>query len=160
MNQIDSSPARQKSLLTFLKAGFVAGTLDAGAAVVLFFSAGGTDPARVFQFIASGIFGADAFSGGVAMAVWGVVFHFAIALIFAAFFSLIYPMVRQYISNPVAIGLLYGLLIWLVMNRIVLPLSNVPVQPFDPARAVVGMVFLMVLVGLPIALIVHKHYAH
>ena len=159
MNQPDSSPAVKKSLLTLLKAGFIAGALDAGAAVVLFFSAGGTDPARVFQFIASGVFGADAFLGGVEMAVWGVVFHFAIALIFAAFFFLIYPSVRQYVSNPVAIGLLYGLLIWLFMNRIVLPLSNAPVQPFDPARAVIGMVVLMVLVGLPIALIAHKHYA-
>ncbi len=158
MNQIDSSPIGKKPLLTILLAGFMAGTLDAIAAVIMFLSAGGKDPARVFQFIASGVFGKDAFTSGPAMVVWGVVFHMGIALIFTTFFFLIYPRIRVYISNPVAIGLLYGLLIWVVMNRIILPISNAPVQPFNPVSAIIGMVVLMVLVGLPISLIVHRHY--
>ncbi len=156
--QTDSSPSTKNAIRTVVWAGLVAGTLDAIAAVVMFLSAGGKDPVRIFKFIASGVFGKDAFAAGSAMTVWGLVFHFSIALLFAAFFFVIYPQIRRFIRNPVAIGLLYGLLIWLVMNRIVLPISNTPVQPFDPANAIMGMVVLMVLVGLPISLIVHKHF--
>jgi uncharacterized membrane protein YagU involved in acid resistance len=159
MNQADSSPTGRKSLLTIAWAGLVAGTLDAIATVVMFLSAGGKSPIRVFQFIASGIFGKDAFVDGSLMAVWGVVIHFTIALMFAAFFFFIYPQIYRFISRPVAIGLLYGLLIWVVMNRIVLPFSNAPALPFDPTKAVIELLVLMILVGLPISLIVHKHYS-
>ncbi len=156
--QTDPLPSKKSAIRTVIWAGLVAGTLDVIAAIVIFLSTGGKDPVLIFKFIASGIFGQAAFAEGSAMTVWGICFHFSIALIFAAFFFLIYPQIRRFIRNPVAIGLLYGLLIWLVMTRIILPLSNTPVQPFDPVKAIIGMVVLMVLVGLPIALIVHKHY--
>ncbi|MFD2936818.1 DUF1440 domain-containing protein [Spirosoma flavum] len=159
MKQSSSKPSAKKTILIIVWDGFVAGTLDAIAAIGLFLSAGGKHPVRVFQYIASGIFGKDAFLDGSAMIIWGIVFHFSIALLFAAFFFLIHPQIRQVIGNLMAIGLLYGLLIWLVMNRIVLPLSNVSAQPVDPAQSLIGMVILMVLVSLPIALIVHKHYS-
>lgn len=153
-----SQSSRNKSIRTVLSAGLVAGILDALAASILFMIRSGKSPVGVWQFVASGVFGQSAFDGGAAMVVWGLVFHFFIALLFASLFFLIYPFIREYVSRPAIVGLLYGLLIWLIMNRIVLPLSNTPAQSLDPARVAIGMAVLMVFVGLPIALIVNRHY--
>lgn len=159
MQTNSSSVTNNKAVRTILRAGLVAGTLDALAAMTTFMFRGGKDPAVVWKFVASGIFGKDAFAGGSGMVVWGLVFHFCIALIWALVFFLIYPAVRRSISNPVLIGLLYGILVWVIMNLIVLPLSHVPAQPINPSGVLIGMGVLMVCIGLPIALLVHKHYA-
>jgi len=45
-------------------------------------------PMRVLQSVASGVFGAGAFTGGAKMAAAGFIFHFLIATIFAAIFYL------------------------------------------------------------------------
>lgn len=161
MNQSGSSSAVTKSVRTILWAGLVAGILDALAAMTMTIIRGGKDPLAVWRYVASGVFGPESLAGGTPMVAWGLVFHFFIALTFAALYYLIYPQLHRFISSPVAIGLLYGILIWLVMNRIVLPLSNIPAptQPFDPARVAISMAIIMIMVGLPISLIVHRHYA-
>ena len=158
MNQTGSS-INNKAIRIILRAGLVAGMLDALAATIMFMIRGGKDPAVVWKFVASGIFGKDAFTGGSGMVVWGLVFHFCIALLWALVFFLIYPAVRRFISNTVLIGLLYGILVWLVMNLIMLPLSHVPAQPANPSGVLIGMGVLMMCIGLPIALIVHRHYS-
>jgi len=55
-------------------------------------------------------------------------------------------------------GLLFGLGIWLVMNLLILPLSNIPKSPFNLNLAFVGIIWHMVLVGLPIAIITSKYF--
>lgn len=160
MSQSVSSPnaGNAKAIRTIIQAWLIAGTLDITAAMISFMAYGNKDLARLFQYIASGIFGKEAYAGGTAMVIWGLLFHYSIALIFAIVFFAIYPSIRRFISSPVAVGLLYGILVWVVMNRIVLPLSNVALPPFNLIRAFIGMVVLMFAIGLPIALIVHKHY--
>ncbi|MVM31345.1 DUF1440 domain-containing protein [Spirosoma sp. HMF4905] len=155
------SPSINQSVRTIIKAGLVAGLLDAIAAMTMTIIRGGKDPSAVWRYVASGVFGQEALTGGVPMVLWGLAFHFFIALAFAAFYYLIYPKLHRFIGSPVTIGLLYGILIWLVMNRIVLPLSNIPPppQPFDPVRAAISMAIIMVMVGLPISLIVNRHYS-
>ena len=91
------------------------------------------------------------------MALWGLLFHFMIATIFAAFFYLVYPMLKVNAKNVVLVGLIYGIFVWLVMNQLVVELSNTPSQPFKLAGALRGTIILMLFVGLPIALIVHKY---
>jgi len=59
----------------------------------------------------------------------------------------------------IASGLIFGLGVWLVMNLMVLPNSNIPKAPFDTRLAAIGIIWHMILVGLPIALITAKHYA-
>lgn len=159
MNQSGSSSAVNKSVRTIIYAGLVAGILDALAAMTMLIIRGGKDPAAVWRYVASGVFGKEALVGGTDMVVWGLAFHFFIALSFAAFFFLIYPQLHRYISSPAVVGLLYGILIWVIMNRVVLPLSQTPPQPFDPAKAVIGMLIIMIMVGLPISLIVSRHYS-
>ena len=159
MNQPSSLPARQSALSTIVRAGLVAGALDALGAMCTFMLRTGKNPVDIWKFVASGIFGKEALTGGTGMVVWGLVFHFCIALIWASIFFLLYPTVRRFISNPVVAGLLYGILVWLIMNLIVLPLSHVTVQPFELSRVPIGVGVLMVCIGLPISLIVHRYYS-
>ncbi|GAB4018003.1 hypothetical protein GCM10028773_16280 [Spirosoma koreense] len=131
--------------------------LDALGAMSTFMLRGGKDPLMVWRYVASGAFGNEALKGGSAPVVWGLGFHFVIALTFAAFFYLIYPSLRRLISNPILTGLLYGVFVWVVMNLLVLPLSQVAPPVFEISRVLIGLSVLMLCVGLPIALIVNRY---
>lgn len=150
---------REQPLKTILLAGLIAGILDISAAFLSAYIVNGATPERVLRFVASGIFGKEAFSGGTAMPIWGLIFHFLIATIFATFFYLIYPLLKVNSKNVIFVGLIYGIFVWLVMNQLVVKLSNTPAQPFKLAGALRGMIILMLCIGLPIALIVHKYRA-
>jgi hypothetical protein len=135
--------------------GFVVGTLDMIGALMVYQA----DAARMFRFIASGAFGAGtAFSGGAIMVVSGIVFHYAIAFAWTIFFFFIYPWLPILWKNKYITGALYGLFIWVIMNKVVLPLSAIPSGPFDLASATIGASILIVAVGLPIALLMHRYY--
>ena len=150
---------RAKPLKVIIIAGIIAGTLDIIAACVHYYIVSDDkNPDVVLKFIASGVFGPrQAFSGGFIMSVLGLVLHYAIATLFAAIFVFIYMRWRWLSQNVILGGLLYGLLVWLVMNRIVLPLSNTNPQPFDWSKAVVAMLILMFFIGLPIALVTKRY---
>ncbi len=149
----------QKPFKTIALTGFLAGTLDGAAAVLQYVISGGQDPKSVFMYIASGVFGREAFSGGAAMAWWGIFFHYGIALSWTALFFFVYPRFTLLSRNRFISGLAYGVFVWLAMNLMVLPLSNVPPLRFDIARAFLGTVILMFCVGLPISLITSKYYS-
>ena len=137
-------------------AGLLAGTLDAIAAIVVY----GADPAGMFRFIASGAFGAgQAFSAGSIMVFWGILFHYFIALSWAALFFFVYPVFPFLRKNKYITGLLYGVFVWVMMNRVILPLSQIPQRPFNLNGALIGATILMIAVGLPIALLTHRYYS-
>ena len=146
------------SLSVIVLAGLLAGTLDAMAAVIQYVVTTGGSPVRVFVYIASGVFGRDAFSRGQMVALWGILFHYTIAFSWTIFFFFAYPRIKVLSDNRLLVGVLYGLFIWLVMNLVVLPLSNVPSLHYYPVRVVSGIVILMVCVGLPIVLMVSSYY--
>lgn len=146
------------ALKTIAWAGFVAGLLDIGAAVIKYTIERQQEPTKLFQFIASGIFGKEAFSGGLTTVILGLIFHFALAYIFTIVFFLIYPKIHLLSRNKIVTGLVYGLLVWVIMNLVVLPFSNAPRLTSDPTQAVIGMIILMLCIGLPISIIVHKYY--
>lgn len=114
MEQQSSSALFQKSssgIRTILLTGFIAGTLDIAAAITMYAIRSGGKPIRVFQYIASAVFGRKAFSGGLMMAFWGLIFHFIIAYAFTIFFFLVYPKINLLSKNIVVTGIIYGLLI-------------------------------------------------
>jgi uncharacterized membrane protein YagU involved in acid resistance len=146
-------------LKVILIAGLLAGTLDIVAACVnAYINNPKSTPDKVLQFIASGVFGKKAFAGGNTMAAWGLLFHYIIATGFAAIFVIIYQQVKLLSRNIILSGLLYGLLVWVMMNRVIVPLSETPPQPFTWNKAIVAMLILMFFIGLPIALITKKYY--
>ncbi|MBD2757597.1 DUF1440 domain-containing protein [Spirosoma validum] len=157
MSQANSS-ITNKFIRTILRAGLIAGLLDALAAMGMFMVRGGKNPAVVWKYVASSVFGKEALTRGTGMVIWGLVFHFLIALIWASFFFVIYPALRRFIVTPAISGLLYGIFVWVVMNLVVLPLSYVTPQTFELSKVLIGSGIIMVCVGLPISLVVSKYY--
>lgn len=140
---------------TIILTGLVAGTLDAVGAIVVYQA----KPVGMFQFIASGAFGAGkAFSGGLTMVFWGVLFHYIIAFSWTIIFFFMYPVFPFMRKNKYVTGLLYGIFVWVMMNRVVLPLSQISQGPFNIRGALIGASILMVAVGLPISLLTHRYY--
>lgn len=148
----------KKSIITILKSGFVAGNLDAIAGVIVYYIWFGFNPIQVLQFIASGVHSPTAIGGGALMVIAGLIYHFFIAYVCAILYFYAYPKFEILRNHKVVSGLIFGLGIWLVMNLLVLPNSNIPKSPFDIGLAIVEIIWHMTLVGLPIALITSKHY--
>jgi hypothetical protein len=135
--------------------GFIAGTLDALAAGVV----SQVSFTRLFQFIASGAFGREeAFAGGTTMILWGILFHYFIAYFWTTLFFLAYPRVPLLQKNKYIVGLFYGVLVWLIMNLLVLPMSQIVQREFSWAGAIRGTVILMLMIGLPISIMANRFY--
>ena len=146
-------------LKTILWSGLVAGILDSLAGVIVYYIYFDLDPLQVLQFIASGIYGPTAINGGIFMIFAGLFFHFLIAYTCAIIYFIVYPKIGLLRKYKITSGLFFGLGIWVVMNLLILPGSNIPKSPFDPGLAFVGIVWHMILVGLPIALITANHFS-
>jgi hypothetical protein len=146
--------------IAILMAGLIVGTLDAMAACVHAYAFSGASPDRVFRFVASGVFGNDALTGGLSMAAWGLLFHFIVATGWTSLFYLLYPKVNFFASSQYLSGIAYGIFIWLMMNFVVIPLSNVPVVTFHfTIRTVVMILIHMFIIGVPISYLASRYYA-
>jgi uncharacterized membrane protein YagU involved in acid resistance len=132
------------------------------AAIIHFLLSGsGKSPALIFQYIASGLFGADAFKGGTGMVVAGVMIHYLIALVFTFIYFRVYPHLPLLGRATWLSGILYGILVGLLMSLVVLPLTRVPRQPGAGIRLdelLIAIGILIICIGLPIALLVDKYY--
>jgi hypothetical protein len=131
--------------------GFVAGVLDIVYAFVLA-AMRGRGPLVVLQSVASGLLGSGAYKGGVATGALGLSLHLGITVAAASLYYLAARRSTLMQGHFVACGLLFGVLVYLFMNFVVLPLSAVPFQlKYTPAVVLQGFVSHAVLVGLPIA---------
>ena len=137
--------------------GLIAGTLDLTGACVVSWLRAGVAPQRVMQSVASGLLGPDAYTGGVKTAVLGVALHFLIATTWTVVFYLASRVLGFLIEWPVTMGLLYGVIVYLFMNFVVLPRSAFR-QRTPPALSgrIIGALIIMFCIGLPIALIVRR----
>jgi len=142
-----------------LKAGLLVGTLDLAVAFAHTWILSGTTPDTVLKFVASLVFGPEAFAGGWDMAVRGLLLHFGMVFAFTGVFFKIYPKVRTWITNWILLGVVYGLFIWAVMQLIVVPLSNTLKGPFNLKSALIDALILIVCIGLPLAFIAKRQEA-
>jgi hypothetical protein len=136
--------------------GLIAGTLDITAACVYSWERGNVTPVRVFQFIASGVLGTEAFAGGAKPAILGLALHYLIATGAAAIFYFVSRKWLFLIEQPILSGLLYGIPVYAFMNFIVVPLSQVQQRPQPISARIINLVILMFCIGLPIAIIVRR----
>jgi hypothetical protein len=135
-----------------LAGGLTAGLFDIVYAVGSAAARGG-DPTNILLAISSGILGADAFSGGAAVATLGLALHFMMTLIMAWIFLIATRLGLGSISQyPLLSGPLYGVGIYFIMQQVVLPLSRVPLRDPRPPINFLDLAVHMFLVGLPIAL--------
>jgi uncharacterized membrane protein YagU involved in acid resistance len=137
-------------------AGLIAGILDLTGACAVAWLRAGVTPVRIFHSIASGIYGAAAFTGGAKTAVLGVVLHFIIATTWAAVYYLASRRISFLINQPLIAGVLYGVVVYLFMNFVVLPLSNVARRPVNLSSRMIQALILVFCIGLPIAFIVRR----
>lgn len=134
-----------------IKAGLIAGTLDILAAFVQYYLRTGKTPLLVLTFIASGVFGPAARTGGTPMILLGLVFHYIIALSFAVLLFWIVSRIPSLKHRWVVTGIVYGLLVWSIMNLMVVPLSRTPQRPLTLEGALIAAAILVACIGLPLA---------
>jgi len=142
-----------------LQAGLIAGTLDILSAFIYYYiKTGKTNFLVIFQFIASGIFGKDAGTGGTSMILAGLILHYVIAFSFTIFFFWLYPKINVMSKDRIVTAVVYGLFVWTVMNLIVVPLSNTAHRPFKIEGALINMGILIICIGLPLSFIANAFF--
>ena len=135
------------TLLAILLGGFVAGTLDIGAAALINF----ISPIPVLLFIAGGLLGKPALAGGASIVLLGLVLQWAMSLLIAAPFVLACRWLPILQRRWIVSGLAYGVVIFFVMNYVVMPLSAWSKAPiFTPDKFAENMLA-MLLFGLIIS---------
>jgi hypothetical protein len=135
-------------------ATLIAGTLDILYAALLSL-ANGRSPAGMLRFVASGPFPA-ATEWGAAGSLLGLAVHFTLMAIMAAAFVLAARQWPALAEKPLQWGIVYGLVTYVVMNWIVVPLRFDAPLPPKPISIVSQLFAHIALVGIPIALVVAR----
>jgi hypothetical protein len=140
---------------TIALATLVAGTLDILYAALMS-SIFGRGPAAMLRTVASGPL-PGATEWGAAGSVVGLAVHFTLMAIMVACFVIAARNWPVLLVKPIHAGIGYGLITYVVMNWIVVPLRfGAPLPP--ATSAIFSQLFAhIVLVGIPIALIAAKN---
>jgi hypothetical protein len=138
-----------------IKAGLLVGTFDIIAASIHSTVLGGS-PVQVLKYVASGALGPEARTGGIEVALTGLVIHFFIAMSFTFFFFFLVSQIPSLVKYPVLTGIVYGIFVWSAMRFIVLPyLSRLTPRPIVGREviinSIVAAVILIVCIGIPLA---------
>lgn len=140
-----------------LSGGLVAGALDMIYACAAY-GARGVAPMQILQSVASGLLGREAYRGGLASAALGLALHFTITLAMAWAFARLAAAWPLLLERTLLAGLGYGLLLYLLMNHVVVPLSAAYPGQGPTGWMLVGALFAHgFLVGLPIAVMARVH---
>jgi hypothetical protein len=134
-------------ILVSIAAGLLGGTTNLIAAGMIF---GGT-LTHGFQLIASGLLGERAFAGGSGTAVLGACLHYAISIVGAC----IYAEAARHISRLreywLIGGIVFGVIAYIVMNLVVVPMSFAANPDFSPAMIGKELLAHTIMFGIPIA---------
>jgi len=147
---------RPRALDTILYGGLVVGILDGLFALIFYGVILGAKPMRIFQSVASGLLGKASFEGGTQTFLLGILLHFIVALCIAAVYyaaSLLLPVL---IDHAVVSGLIYGMIAYLGMSYVIIPLSAIGSRPFSFRLFLPAFIGHALLVGLPIALLARR----
>ena len=150
------TPGRPRALDTILYGGLVIGILDGLFALVFYGLILGVKPLRIFQSVASGLLGRASFDGGVQTFLLGILLHFVVATCIAAVYYAASLMLPVLIRHAVVSGLIYGLLAYVVMNYVVIPLSAAGPGRFSWRTFLPAFIAHAFLVGLPVALLARR----
>ena len=143
-------------LRPILAATMVAGTLDIMAAIglTLFY---GREPMSMLRNVASGPF-PRATEWGDSGSVLGLAVHFTLMAVMASVYMIAANRRPALAARPLQWGALYGLITYVVMNLVVVPLRFPGAFPPSPRGVATQLFCHIVLVGLPIAWIASRHF--
>ncbi len=142
-----------------LLGGISCAILD-GAASTIQFALRGVNPSRVWQGVASGLLGPESFRHGTRSAVLGLLCHFLIAMVAAMVFSLAIRYLPSLVRHYLLSGALYGVIVFLFMNLVVIPLSAMPKRPLTLSGVMTQVLIHIFCVGLPISLAASRFWRH
>lgn len=139
---------------TIFLATLAAGTLDILAATILSLIYG-REPAAMLRGVASGPFPGAA-DWGAAGSWLGLLVHFTLMAIMVAAFVFAANNRPSILERPILAGVAYGLVTYVIMNLIVVPLrfGSWPPKPISIATQLFCHI---VLVGIPLALIAARN---
>lgn len=143
---------------TIVKAGLIAGTLDILSAFFYYYIKTQKNPVNILKYITTQVFGKTFFTNESAKAAMGLLIHYVIAFIWTIIFFIIYPHIKFFFKSRILTGLVYGIIIWVIMNLVIVPLGTLPKAPFNLSSAIINMLILIIAVGTPISIIVSKYY--
>jgi hypothetical protein len=140
--------------------GLIAGALDIIYAFLFYGWKYGISPLRILQSVASGLLGRASRDGGLATGALGLFLQFVIAIGAAAVFYVFSRYLPKLREHPIASGIVFGLVVYCVMNFVVVPLSAYPYpRRFEPLTTIMGVLVHMFLIGVPISLSVRRAFA-
>jgi hypothetical protein len=136
-----------------LYGGLTVAVLDIVDAFVFFGIRSGTTPARILKGIAGGLLGKAASAGGAGSVVLGAACHLFIATTIVLVYTLASARMTVLARRPFVFGPAYGVAVYLVMNRVVIPLSAIGAAPKIVLPVVLNGLFAHIFcVGIPAAL--------
>ncbi len=141
---------RASVLARVLAGGLLAGALDLSFAF-LFYGAQGATPQRILQFIASGVLGRESFQMGLGSAALGAFFHFFISVCAAGIYYLASLRLPFLSRRVIVAGATFGILMFLAMRFVVVPLSAVKSGPMKLSSVIGELCSHAFLFGIPIA---------
>ena len=152
-----SLPVRRLHPATLVLAGgLVAGTFDIVYACVFWALRRDVPVERILQSVAAGLLGKASFEGGVATATLGVALHYLIAMSMSFTYYLVAQRWSLLRERPVLAGAAYGLLLYVIMNHVVVPLSRAGPASTDPLWIGLSIAVHALLIGVPIALFARR----
>ena len=152
---LEISTKRNSKLIYIIGITLLVGTLDILAAFILNWKMG---PEGILKYIASGVFGPSAFKGSTDMVLYGLLFHYCIALLFTTALFLLHPMFYSWFRTKFLTGFIYGIVIWFIMSHGVVPLSDAPLPAFKLLNMLKACSVIILCVGLPISYISTGYY--
>ena len=144
-------PRASRPAVAIAAGGATAAVLDILGAFAIYWPA---PPAGILRSIAAGVVGtAAARAGGTSLATLGLLLHFVVACTAAAVFVAACRVFPGLARRPWLTGPLFGVVVFLVMNYVVIPLSAIGRMP-GPWSATTLLVLAVHLIGVgpPIAL--------
>jgi hypothetical protein len=140
------------------KTTVIAGCLDITAACIQAYLSKSVTPVILLKFIASGIFGKDAFSGGIEFMLFGLFVHFLIVFTCTVTYFLLYPKLKLLQKNILLSSLFVALIAWAITTRLIIPLSKIQTPAFNFTKALIAVAVLYFCIGLPITFFAKKFY--
>jgi uncharacterized membrane protein YagU involved in acid resistance len=135
--------------------GLVAGTVDIGAAALIHMA----NPLRILLAVAGGLLGKAAFRGGDQVMLLGLVLQWGMSVLIAAIYSLAAHRFPGLARRWVLGGALYGVIVFIVMNFVVVPLSASPFRLHLTPAAVSPDLLAMLVFGWLVAFTAHRFLA-
>ncbi len=143
-----SMPRKNREILgAIVLGGIVAATLDIGAASLIT----GRTPTFILHAIAGGLLGKATFEGGAGTALLGALLQELMGVLIAAIYVLLGKAFSGWLRRWLVSGLIYGIIVFFVMNYVVVPLSAWKSLPHFTSVKFAENMAAMLLFGLIVA---------